>query len=185
MRKYFVQSSTTLLMALSLVSGVCSARDISHIELAMNQSQPQGAGRLNFWGFHVYDATLYRAGNLSSSDFALNIQYQKSFSGSAIASRTADEMRKIGVPEMQAAIWGKELATVFPNIEPGQSITGIYSPKVGTTFFFEGKKIAQIPGAEFSKAFFGIWLDPKTSAPKLRAELLGNGCPPPLISGVC
>jgi hypothetical protein len=78
MRKYFVQSSATLLITLSLVSGVCSARDISHIELAMNQSQPQGAGRLNFWGFHIYDATLYRAGNSSSSDFALNIQYQKS-----------------------------------------------------------------------------------------------------------
>jgi hypothetical protein len=185
MRKYFVKASATLLMTLSLLGGVSSARDISHIELAMNQSQPQGTGRLNFWGFHIYDATLYSAGNSSSSDFALNIQYQKSFSGSAIASKTADEMKKIGVPEMQAAIWGKELAAVFPNIEPGQSITGIYSPKVGTTFFFEGKKIAQIPGAEFSKAFFGIWLDPKTSAPKLRAELLGNGCPPPLISGVC
>ena len=94
-------------------------------------------------------------------------------------------MKKIGTPEIQAGIWEKELAAVFPNIEPGQSITGIYSPKVGTTLFYEGKKIAQIPGAEFSKAFFGIWLDPKTSAPKLRAELLGNGCPPPLISGVC
>lgn len=185
MRKCFVQSSATLFMVLSLVSGVCSARDISHIELAMNQSQLQGAGRLNFWGFHIYDATLYRAGNSSSSDFALYIQYQKSFSGSVLASRTADEMKKIGTPEMQAAIWEKELAAVFPNIEPGQSITGIYSPKVGTTLFYEGKKIAQIPGAEFSKAFFGIWLDPKTSAPKLRAELLGNGCPPPLISGVC
>ncbi len=94
-------------------------------------------------------------------------------------------MKKIGVPEAQAVIWGKELAAVLPNVEPGQTLTGVYSPKVGTTLFYEGKKIAQIPGAEFSKAFFGIWLDPKTSAPKLRAELLGSGCPPPLISGAC
>ena len=162
MRKYFVQSSTTLLMALSLVSGVCSARDISHIELAMNQSQPQGAGRLNFWGFHIYDATLYRAGNSSSSDFALNIQYQKSFSGSAIASKTADEMKKIGVPEMQAVIWGKELAAVFPNIEPGQSITGIYSPKVGTTFFSRVRKLPKSLALNFQKLFleFGSILKP-------------------------
>jgi len=162
MRKYFVKASATLLMTLSLLGGVSSARDISHIELAMNQSQPQGTGRLNFWGFHIYDATLYRAGNSSSSDFALNIQYQKSFSGSAIASKTADEMKKIGVPEMQAAIWGKELAAVFPNIEPGQSITGIYSPKVGTTFFSRVRKLPKSLGLNFQKLFleFGSTLKP-------------------------
>jgi len=185
MRKNVFKSSATLFVTLSLVSGLCSARDISHIEFAVNPSQLQGAGRLNFWGFHVYDATLYRAGNSSSPEFALDIQYQRSFSGSAIANRTADEMKKIGVSETQAAIWGKELASVLPNIEPGQTLTGVYSPKVGTTLFYEGKKIAQISGSDFSKAFFGIWLDSKTSVPKLRAELLGNGCPPPLISGVC
>ena len=185
MGKHFSQCSAALFAALSLVGGLCSARDISHIELAINPSQAQGAGRLNFWGFHVYDATLYRAANSSSPEFALDIQYQRSFSGSAIANRTADEMKKIGIPETQAVIWGKELAAVLPNVEPGQTLTGVYSPKVGTTLFYEGKKIAQMPGADFSKAFFGIWLDPKTSSPKLRAELLGNGCPPPLISGAC
>jgi hypothetical protein len=185
MRKHFLQSSIALYMTLSLVCEFCSARDLSHIELAINQSQLQGKGRLNFWGFHVYDATLYRASNSSSPEFALDIQYQRSFTGSAIAGKTADEMRKIGVPDTQATIWGKELATVLPNVEPGQTLTGVYSLKAGTILFYEGKKIAQIPGVEFSKAFFGIWLDSKTSVPKLRAELLGNGCPPPLISGSC
>jgi hypothetical protein len=185
MRKQFLKSSATLFIVLSLMASLSSARDTSHIELAMNQSQLQGSGRLNFWGFHIYDAALYRASNSSTPDFALDIQYQKSFSGGALANKTADEMKKIGVSETQAAIWGKELAAVLPNVEPGQTLTGVYSPKVGTTLFYEGKKIAQIPGTEFSKAFFGIWLDPKTSAPKLRAELLGNGCPPTLISGAC
>jgi len=81
--------------------------------------------------------------------------------------------------------WGKELATILPNVEPGQTIAAIYIPKQGTTFFYEGKKISQIQGADFAKAFFGIWLDTKTSAPKLRTDLLGQGCPPPLISGAC
>ena len=185
MLKHLLHSSAHLFIALLLVNGLAGAKDTSHIDFAINSSQPQGGGRLNFWGFHVYDATLYRAANSSSPEFALDIQYQRSFSGHALASKTADEMKKIGVPEAQAVIWGKELAAVLPNVEPGQTLTGVYSPKVGTTLFYEGKKIAQIPGAEFSKAFFGIWLDPKTSVPKLRAELLGNGCPPPLISGVC
>lgn len=185
MQKHLLHSSAHLFIALLLVNGLAGAKDTSHIDFAINSSQPQGSGRLNFWGFHVYDATLYRAANSSSPEFALDIQYQRSFSGHALASKTADEMKKIGVPEAQAVIWGKELVAVLPNVEPGQTLTGVYSPKVGTTLFYEGKKIAQIPGAEFSKAFFGIWLDPKTSAPKLRAELLGSGCPPPLISGAC
>lgn len=175
------------LIAMSLVMGGSTsyAKDISHIEGALSQVQAQGSGRLNFWGFHVYDATLYRGINKDSQEFALDIQYQKSFSGASIANRAADEMQKIGVPEAKAMAWGKELATVLPNIESGQTLTGVYSPQQGTTLFYDGKKIAQIPGADFSKAFFGIWLDSKTSVPKLRAELLGKGCPPPLISGAC
>ncbi len=183
--KPFFNSSLALILVLSLSAGFSSAKNLAHIEGAINQVQPQGTGRLNFWGFHVYDATLYRASGKDSSEFALDIKYQKSFSGAAIASRTADEMKNIGVPESQAASWGKELAAILPNVEPGQTLTGVYSPKQGTTLFYDGKKIAQIPGSEFSKAFFGIWLDSKTSVPKLRAELLGNGCPPPLISGAC
>lgn len=178
-------SGAALSILITLGSSISMAKDIAHIESVLSQVQPQGTGRLNFLGFHVYDATLYRGVNKDSGEFALEIKYQKSFSGAAIASRTADEMKNIGVPESQAAVWGKELAAILPNIESGQTLTGVYAPRQGTTLFYDGKKIGQIPGADFSKAFFGIWLDSKTSVPKLRAELLGKGCPPPLISGAC
>lgn len=185
MRKYLLHSSVTLFITLFSAVGLCSAKDLSRIEPAFNQPQSQGVGKLTFWGFHIYDVTLYRMANLNSPEFALDFKYQKSFSGSSIADKTAEEMKKMGVPSTQVAIWGKELAEVLPNVESGQTLTGVYSPKAGTTLFYDGKKIAQFPGVEFSKAFFGIWLDPKTSVPKLRTELLGNGCPPPLISGAC
>ncbi|QWE17709.1 chalcone isomerase family protein [Polynucleobacter sp. AP-Nino-20-G2] len=185
MIQYFTKNGFALFMMLSLISSLGLANNITHIEDVIKQVQPQGAGRLNFWGLHIYDATLYRSLGKDSSEFALDVRYQKSFSGKAIASRTVDEMKNIGVPESQAMAWGKELAEILPNVEPGQTLTGVYSSQQGTTLFYEGKKIAQIPGADFSKAFFGIWLSPKTSAPKLRAELLGNGCPPPIISGAC
>lgn len=157
------------------------------IELPPNISSAklQGSGRLTWFGLHVYDAAFYRVGSLSSPDFALNLRYQKSFSGISIANRSTEEMKRIGVPEAQAVLWGRELTTFLPNVEPGQTLTAIYSPKQGTTFYHDGKQIAQVPGAEFSKAFFGIWLDPKTSAPKLRTELLGQSCPPPIFSETC
>ncbi len=171
--------------AIFLLASNGFARDISYIDSVLNPAKLQGSGRLNWLGFHIYDASFYRAGAPSSPEFALNIRYQKSFTGVSIANRTADEMKKMGVPDAQVTTWGKELATILPNIESGQTLTAIYTPKQGTIFYHDGKRVAQIPGVEFSKAFFGIWLDPKTSAPKLRNELLGQGCPPPLFNEAC
>ena len=161
------------------------ARDLTFIDSVLNPAKLQGSGRFNWWGFHIYDASFYRAGTPSSQEFAIDIRYQKSFSGISIANSSAEEMKKMGVPDAQVALWGKELAKVFPNIESGQTLTAVYVPKQGTIFYHDGRRIAQIPGVEFSKAFFGIWLDPKTSVPKLRSELLGQGCPPPLLNEAC
>ena len=179
--KIFLTLSTSTL--LFMPNGF--ARDLTFIDNVLNPAKLQGSGRFNWWGFHIYDASFYRAGELSSQEFAIDIRYQKSFTGVSIANSSAEEMKKMGVPDAQVALWGKELAKFFPNIEPGQALTAVYAPKQGTIFYHDGKRIAQIPSVEFSKAFFGIWLDPKTSAPKLRSELLGQGCPPPLLNEAC
>ena len=161
------------------------ARELTFIDQALNPAKLQGGGKLTWWGLHVYDASLYRSGSFSSSEFALDLQYHKSLNGLSIANRSAEEMRKLGVPDSQAQNWGKQLASFLPNVEPGQSLTAIYNPKQGTTFYFDGKPLAQIAGPDFSRAFFGIWLDSKTSAPKLREQLLGQHCPPPLLQESC
>ncbi len=174
-----------MVTVLSALIPVSFARDPLELPPHLSSAKLQGSGRLTWWGLHIYDASFYRVGSLSSAEFALDMRYQKSFSGISIANRSVEEMRRIGASEAQAALWGKELTSFFPNVESGQTLTAIYSPKQGTTFFYDGKQIGQIPGSEFSKAFFGIWLDPKTSAPKLRTELLGQSCPPPLFSEAC
>ncbi len=162
-----------------------AAAEPSYIAAEISPATLQGSGKLTFFGFHIYDAALYRGSKNASSEFALDLRYQKSLSGSSIANRTIDEMKKIGVPETQANAWGKELAGFLPNVEPGQNLTAVYSAKQVTTFMYEGKRIAQISGADFAKAFFGIWLDQKTSVPKLREQLLGQGCLPPLLGESC
>jgi Chalcone isomerase-like len=161
------------------------AREATHIEEALNSAKLQGSGKLTWWGFHVYDAAFYRSNHLNSPEFALELRYQKSFSGGSIANRSVEEMKKIGVSDTQAQAWGRQLAAILPNVEPGQSLAAIYIPKQGTIFYSEGKTLGQIAGPEFPRAFFGIWLDPKTSAPKLREQLLGQNCPPPLFQEVC
>lgn len=162
------------------------ARELGHIDDVFHSAKLQGSGKLTWLGFHVYDASFYRSHTLQSSEFALDLRYKKSFGGSSIAHRSVEEMKKLGIPDSQAQSWGKQLASIFPNVEPGQHLTAIYSPKQqGTTFYFEGRPLGTIFGSDFSKAFFGIWLHPKTSAPKLREQLLGKYCPPPLLQDDC
>jgi hypothetical protein len=176
---------TAFILAFGLLIGLNGyANDLGHIDASLNSPKLQGSGRLTWWGLNIYDASFYISKN-SSAEFALDLRYQKSLSGSSIANRSADEMKKIGVSDVQAVLWGKELAAILPNVESGQALTAIYSPKQGTVFYHDGKQIGKIPGVDFSKAFFGIWFDPNTSAPKLRTELLGRGCPPPIFNEAC
>jgi hypothetical protein len=174
-----------LAFMLSALLPASFAREPLELPPHLSAAKIQGSGRLTWWGLHIYDAAFYRLGGMSSPEFALDLRYQKSLAGNAIASRSVDEMKKLGVPDVQASMWGKELASFLPNVEPGQTLTAVYSPKQGTVFYHDGKRIAQIQGSDFSKAFFGIWLDPKTSAPKLRTDLLGQTCPPPLFTEAC
>lgn len=81
------------------------------IELPANiaSAKLQGSGRLTWFGLHIYDASFYQVGSLSSPDFVLNLRYQRSFSGASIANRSVEEMKRIGVPEAQASLWGERV----------------------------------------------------------------------------
>jgi hypothetical protein len=181
--KTFLRS--LILLILLFTSLKLMAEEPYSITAELQPAALQGSGKLTFLGLHIYDAALYRSARAPSTDFALEIRYQKSLSGATLSSRTMAEMKKLGIPEERINVWGNELAGFMPDIEAGQNLTAVYSAKQGTIFLFEGKRIALIRGDDFAKAFFGIWLDPKTSVPKLRGSLLGQGCPPPLISGGC
>ena len=136
----------TLLLVLALQLNLPTsgfARDLKHIDSGLSSAKLQGSGKLTWWGLHVYDASLYRAGSFSSSEFALDLKYYKSFSGASIANRSADEMKKIGVSDMQATLWGKQLAALLPDIDSGQALTAIYMPKQGTIFYHDGISVIQ------------------------------------------
>lgn len=81
------------------------------------------------------------------------------------------EMRALGADEAQLRRWGPEMARLFPDVKPGDHIVGVYRPE-GASFLFNGRLLGAIPEPDFARRFFGIWLDPRTSAPDLRAALL-------------
>lgn len=173
--------STVLI--LSITQGVVANPSIQYPENFMSGAKVQGQGRMTYWGFDLYDAKLFQLNN--SSSYALRIDYLKNFKSDDLREQTIKEMTQLGVPEESRRKWSKDLKDIFPNIATGNSLTAIYQPKVGTIFLHNEKYIGQISGDDFSKAFFSIWLDPRTSAPQLRSQLLSQDCTPKFISSKC
>jgi hypothetical protein len=62
-------------------------------------------------------------------------------------------------------------------VAKGDRITGVQRPGESARFFLNGKPIGEVRDAEFARRFFGIWLAPKTSEPKLRLALLARAGP--------
>ena len=103
------------------------------------------------------------------------MRYARSLKGGAIAQRSVEEIEalSIGTPHQRRA-WGQAMEKLFPDVVEGSTLTGLHLPGVGARFFHDGKPLGTIADPEFSRAFFSIWLAPSTSAPDLRAALLGG-----------
>lgn len=150
---------------------------------ALSGAMPTAPVRLRVWGFEVYDARLwtpvvFRHSQYAQHSFALELQYLRRLEGVAIASRSIDEMRRVGnFSDAQAQSWLAALRELFPNVSAGERITGVNLPGVGAEFWVNGQRVGLVSDLVFARLFFGIWLDERTSEPKMRAQLL-QGLPP-------
>lgn len=145
---------------------------------ALSGVVPTAPVRLRVWGFEVYDARLwtpvgFRHSQYAQYPFALELQYLRRLEGAAIASRSIDEMRRMGsFSDAQAQSWLAAMRELFPNVSAGERITGVNLPGVGAEFWVNGQRVGAVNDLAFARLFFGIWLDERTSEPKMRAQLL-------------
>lgn len=136
-----------------------------------------GQSRLKMYFFKIYDATLYApfAKFDQGLPFALSLAYLRDFEGADIAQRSIDEMRDLGYQDTtQLAQWLIQIELSFPNITEGDVLTGFVDAQQHTQFYFNGHPTHLVADPEFTQAFFAIWLDPNTSQPKMRKQLLGE-----------
>lgn len=138
-----------------------------------------GQGTFRWFGFRIYDAQLwvgdrgYQPDAPDSARFALRLTYARDLYGSHIAQSSIDQIRKLGFGSAeQHEVWLKEMEALFPDVHEGTRISGIYLPGAGARFYLNGKPLGEIADPDFARAFFAIWLDPRTSAPSLRNQLL-------------
>jgi hypothetical protein len=82
-------------------------------------------------------------------------------------------MRRVGsFSDAQSQSWSGAMREFFPDVRQGERITGINLPGVGAEFWVNGQRAGVVKDPAFARLFFGIWLDERTSEPKMRAQLL-------------
>lgn len=155
------------------------------LSAALQDKSPVGKARLRYWGFDVYDASLWAlpgfdARQFENQRFGLELAYLRDFKGTDIAERSIDEMKGLApIEPAQATRWTQAMSKLFPDVKRGDRITGVHVPGSGARFYLNGKLLGEVADDAFSRLFFGIWLSPKTSQPRMRETLiLGLGGTP-------
>jgi hypothetical protein len=143
----------------------------------MPEVKLRGSGELTVLGLSIYDGYYWSHADGWSPDqpFALELVYHRSLYGVMIAERSVEEMAKLGYgTPSQRERWGEQMKRIFPDVDDGDRLTGVNLPREGVRFFRNGAPIGSIDDRDFARAFFAIWLDPRTSEPALRKKLLGE-----------
>lgn len=164
-----------LALVLGMLSSFYAPGALAAWQDLMDEPAPVGSGQLKKFGFLIYDAQLYAPQGQFQADqpFALTLTYARTIAKDRIVSASLDEIENLGIDITAHPPWRAELEAVLVDVKEGDQLTGVYLPEQGAVFFYNGQRTGRLSDA-LAKAFFAIWLDPKTSAPDLRTALLGQ-----------
>ncbi len=177
-----VQRRQALLAVAALLWGSRAAASVAppEVKALLPSAALSGSIRFTYWGFSVYDASLwvlpgFQAQAFERHPFALQLHYLRNFTNAAITKRSIDEMARQSPPTPERrAMWQQWLQAAFPDVRSGDRITGINRPGEGAVFLTNGRQTGQVPDPEFARLFFGIWLASDTSEPGMRQALLAG-----------
>lgn len=139
-----------------------------------------GVAVLEYYIWEVYSIALYGPKDAVSSDKILadvpkrlSIYYLRSINRSDIID-AADKFLKSSPQVNYKAIEPRVelINSWYQSVKKGDRYELEYAPGVGTSLIFNGEKQGTIPGADFSRAYFAIWLGRQALDEDLRDQLL-------------
>jgi Chalcone isomerase-like len=144
--------------------------------------EKRGTGELKVFLFKVYDANLWvpkgltKEANPLRHPLALEMTYTRKVKSEDIVESSKDEIIRLAKAgtgiESKISDWTAQMRLAFPAVASGDRLVGVHWPGKGASFFHNGRPTAAVNDAEFTQAFFGIWLDERTKRPELRNSLL-------------
>jgi hypothetical protein len=170
----------TLLVTLLLGGLAASPVVLAGWQAALPDAHLLGVGDFRKFGFLVYTARLYTpARSLNAhAPFALELTYHRSIKSSALVDASINEIKRIqgdAVSAEQLQRWREQMQRSFVDVDEGSQLTGVFLPGQGARFYVGEQLKSEIDDLDYAKAFFAIWLDPRSRDPDLRGRLLGEG----------
>jgi hypothetical protein len=148
----------------------------AYVGQELGAARLSGQGNYTWFGLKIYAAELWLGPQGYAADgvpLVLELRYARALNGARIADASAEQMAHIGAGSpAQRSAWLAQMKAIFPDVQDGTRLAGVLLPGQGVRFYRDGQLLATVPDPAFARAFFGIWLDPATSAPKLREALL-------------
>lgn len=132
--------------------------------------------KFSYMLWKVYDIALFDDQEYfdETPPYALKLTYLREFEGSSIADRSSKLIREQGIEdEIRLAAWHSQMDQIFPDVQVGDTLAGLYNEDKETVFFYNGELIGRIQDPLFGEYFFGIWLGKDTTESRLRSELIG------------
>lgn len=149
--------------------------EYAHIQSA-SPLKEVGNGTYRRFGFRIYHATLWATGNSwePQKPFLLELRYVRDIPKDTLVESIIDDIRDQNVADdAELNKWSETLADILPDVNDGDTLSGLSIPGAKTRIFKNSKEIATIDDDSLSRAFFNMWFGDQAD-PDLRKELLGH-----------
>lgn len=137
-----------------------------------------GQGQFSYLFWDLYKAELYTSDGRwnnyqQSSPVVLKLTYQRDISKADFIEATVDQWEHLqGKVSGQHKNWANQLDKLWTDVKKGDQLSCVLLPDGTVQFYFNDKLLGDVTDPAFGPAFLDIWLSERTSAPKLRRDLL-------------
>ena len=134
-----------------------------------------GEARLKVLIWEVYDSGLFTPSGRWQGDapYRLSLHYLRNIPAAKLVEETEKAWREQGRNHPRLNEWLGLLGDLWPDITEGDNLVFGLNESGDSAFWFNGSPLGSIEDRDFGPLFGGIWLDPDTPRPELRAQLIG------------
>ncbi len=146
------------------------------------ETKLRGIKLFEYWMFDLYTAALYLPAGVRTIDEVLSpvpkslvLHYHRTIKASQMNEAAAKAMRKN--PDFDEAVLRERIETiekVYETVNKGDRYELRYVPEKGTVLLRNGEVQVTIPGEDFARVYFGIWLGHHPLNTELRDVLIGR-----------
>ena len=147
----------------------------SDLALATDVWPLVGEARLKVFIWKVYDSALFTPSGRwqGGAPYQLSLHYLRDIPAATLVEETEKAWQEQGRSHPRLNEWLGLLGDLWPDITEGDNLVFGLNASGDSVFWFNGSPVGSIDDRDFGPLFGGIWLDPDTPRPRLRAQLIG------------